>query len=506
VDVILGIDHGTTRTKVLAIDGEMRVVAEGVEELRQLCPQPGWVEQRPEEILTVTLSAIRRCISRLPSDASIVGVGLANQGETVLVWDRNTGEPLYNAIVWQDRRTATQCAQLARDGWGRFVHARTGLYLDPYFSATKVRWILDRVPSAQALAEAGQVIMGTTDTWLLWHLSKRRLHMTDLTTASRTLLLNLATLEWDQELLDLFRLPRAMLPGLAGCADRVGIMFLPDRSAPVPIVGLAVDQQAALFGHACFTHGMAKATYGTGTFVLMNAGDTLKISEQGLTTTLAWSTPLGTAYALEGAIYTTGAVVQWLVALGILSSVEESATLAQSLAGNEGVYFVPALAGLAAPHWDTQARGLIIGLMRGHTRAHIARAALEGIAYRVRDVLTTIENETGLSVTALRVDGGPTGNSFLMQFQADILNTPVQVAATTETTARGAALLAGLGLRWWTLGDISRSWRPARQFEPKMPRAERDRYYSAWRRALPRAKDWHLEGPPEVVATPPETP
>ncbi|HZQ05564.1 MAG TPA: glycerol kinase GlpK [Anaerolineae bacterium] len=491
MNVVLGIDHGTTRTKVLALDMEMRIVAEAAAELPQVYPQPGWVEQRPADILNTTTQAIGACIAALPQNATIAGVGLANQGETVLVWDKNTGAPLYNAIVWQDRRTTEQCNALMQEGWGNFVHERTGLYLDSYFSATKVGWILDHVAEGHERAETGDLYLGTTDTWLLWNFSRQQLHITDATTASRTLFYNLHTLVWDEELLDLFQVPRTMLPNVQQCAGYAGDIFLPGWDAPVPIMGLVVDQQAALFGHACLTPGLVKVTYGTGTFVLMNIGDRPKLSEHALLTTVAWVLPDSTAYALDGGIYTTGAAVQWLVeGLGILESAEQSAAMAQSVADNGGVFVVPAFAGLAAPYWDSNARGLMIGLTRASTRAHIVRATLEGIAYRVRDVLTAMERDAGIPFRILRVDGGPTRNSFLMQFQSDILNVPIQVAASSETTARGAGQMAGLASGWWSLNDIAQSWSAAATYEPTMNHEQREALYARWQHAVQRAREW----------------
>lgn len=491
MNVILGIDHGTTRTKVLALNKAMQVVAQAAAELPQIYPQPGWVEQRPADILRVTSEAITGCLAALPAGATIVAVGFANQGETVVVWDRRTGVPVYNAIVWQDRRTADECAALARSGAGERVHQLTGLYLDPYFSATKIRWILDHLPKGRRRVESGDLLFGTTDTWLLWNLSRRQLHCTDVTTASRTLLFNLHALTWDAELLDLFGIPPAGLAKIYGCAEPIGEIFLPEHAEPVPVMGLMVDQQAALFGHACFTPGMAKVTFGTGTFALMNIGGVPKLSERGLVTTVAWDVPGERVYAFDGGIYTTGAAVQWLVeGLGILSSVEESARIAQSVPDNGGVYLVPAFAGLAAPFWDTGARGLMIGMTRATMRAHIVRATLEGIAFRVRDVLTAMQADAEIQMRMLRVDGGPAQNSFLMQFQSDILNVPIQVAATGETTARGAGLLAGLGLGWWTLQDISQSWQAAAIYKPAMSEDQRAALYSRWQRAVQRAQGW----------------
>jgi len=491
MDVILGIDHGTTRTKVLALDHALRIVAEGAAELPHHYPQPGWVEQSPEDILETTRAAIAACLAALPPGTKIAGLGLANQGETVLVWDRETGQPVYPAIVWQDRRTANRCAELAAAGYERLVHERTGLYLDPYFSATKVWWILTHVPDAQRLARAGRLLVGTTDTWILWNLSARRLFLTDTTTASRTSLLNLRTLAWDAELLDLFEIPRSMLPDIAASTGVVGAVELPGWPEPVPVAGLAVDQQAALFSHACLEPGMVKATYGTGTFVLMQIGLEPRLSQHGLVTTVAWTIDGQASYALDGGIYTTGAAVQWLVeGLRILDRPEQSAEVARAVPDSDDVYVVPAFSGLAAPYWDPRARGLIIGLTLGTSWAHVVRATLEGIAYRVRDVVEAMEADAGVPLQVLRVDGGPTRNPFLMQFQADVLGVPVEVAETTEATARGAALLAGLGLGWWTTGDVAASWRLAARYEPAMSEEERERRYARWRRAVERAREW----------------
>lgn len=491
MNVILGIDHGTTRTKVLALDSEMRIVAQGSAELPQVYPQPGWVEQRPADILQTTTDAVAACIAALPRDAVIAGVGLANQGETVLVWERETGVPVYNAIVWQDRRTVAQCNALMEAGWQKSVHERTGLELDPYFSATKIRWILDHIPHGTARAQAGELLVGTTDTWLVWNFSRHALYVTDPTTASRTLLYNLHTHTWDAELADVFGVPVEMLPNIVGCAAYAGDIFLPGSAEPAPLMGLVVDQQAALFGHACLAPGLTKVTYGTGTFVLMNIGATPKLSAQGLLTTVAWVLPDETAYAFDGGIYTTGAAVQWLTeGLGILQTVAESAAVAQSVPDNGGVFLVPAFSGLAAPYWDSNARALMIGMTRATTRAHVVRATLEGIAYRVRDVLTAMSKDAGLAFRALRADGGPSQNPFLMQFQADILNVPMQVAATGETTARGAGLMAGLAHGWWTLNDMSASWHASAEYEPSMDAGEREALYARWLRAVERARDW----------------
>lgn len=491
MEVVLGIDHGTTRTKVLALGRDLRVVAEGAAELPQSYPRPGWVEQDPRAILETTRAAVHACLDRLPPEADIAAVGLANQGETVVLWDRDTGEPVYPAIVWQDRRTADRCAELAAAGHAPLVRERTGLYLDPYFSATKIWWVLTHVPAARRLAGEGRLLAGTTDTWILWNLSSGRLFLTDTTTASRTALLDIRRLCWDPELVELFGVSQVVLPDIVESTGIVGEIALPGRPESVPVAGLAVDQQAALLSHACLEPGMVKATYGTGTFVLMQIGREPRLSSHGLVTTVAWTVRGETSYALDGGIYTTGAAVQWLVeGLRLLERPEQSADIARSVPDSGDVFVVPAFSGLAAPYWDPRARGLIIGLTRGTSWAHVVRATLEGIAYRVRDVVAAMEADAGVPVRTLRVDGGPTRNAFLMQYQADVLGVPVEVAEETEATARGAALLAGLGIGWWTTADVAASWRSIARYEPEMDAAERERRYARWRRAVERACGW----------------
>ncbi|MDW8005100.1 MAG: glycerol kinase GlpK [Thermomicrobium sp.] len=490
MDIVIGIDHGTTRTKALALDSDLRVVARGSATLRSSFPQPGWVEQDPFEILAVTQAAVHECLSRLPADARILGIGLANQGETILLWDRDTGSPVYPAIVWQDRRTSEFCERLGATGLAAKVRARTGLELDPYFSAPKARWILDHVPEARRLARMGRLLFGTTDTWIVWNWSGRELYVTDATTASRTALLDIDRLVWDGELITAFGLDALQFPRIARCDEIVGTLPL-DSAGRRPLAGLIVDQQAALLSHACLDAGMAKATYGTGTFVLMQIGPTARRSSHGLLTTVAWSLDSGTRYALDGGVYTTGAVVQWLVeALGILSDPAESAALARSVPDTGGVVFVPALAGLSAPYWDARARGLVIGLSRATTRAQLVRAALEGIALSVRAVTAAMERDAGVPIRVLRVDGGPTENDFLMQFQADVLGAPIEVAEETEATARGAAILAGLALGLWELAVVATSWGVRRRYEPEMTDDERAAIVDRWERAVARCRAW----------------
>jgi glycerol kinase len=490
MDVVIGIDHGTTRTKAVALDRELRVVAEGVASLDASFPKPGWVEQDPLEILRVTTDALEQCLARLPGDVQVLGIGLANQGETVVLWDRLTGQPVYPAIVWQDRRTSDLCDRLAASGFGDVVRERAGLRLDPYFSASKVRWVLDHVPQAQELLRDGRLLVGTTDTWIVWNWSGRRLYLTDATTASRTALLDIEHLVWDEVLLAGFGLDGLTLPRIVRSDEVVGLVS-PLPGLAVPLVGLAVDQQAALLSHACLEPGMAKATYGTGTFILMQVGHVPRRSEHGLLTTVAWLLRSGPSYAFDGGVYTTGAAVQWLVeGLGLLHDPAESADLARTVADNGGVVFVPALAGLSAPYWDTRARGLLIGMTRATTRAHVVRAVLEGIAFSVRAIVEAMERDSGVRISVLRVDGGPTANEFLMQFQADILGVPLEVARETEATARGAALLAGLGLGLWDLRTVAAQWACRRMYEPTLPETIRSSLVAQWERAVERCRGW----------------
>lgn len=490
--VILGIDHGTTRTKAVAFDRDLRVVAQASVDLRQIYPRPGWVEQDPLEILHVTHEAVVRCLSagRLRA-GDVAAVGLANQGETVVMWERSTGTPVYNAIVWQDRRTGEMCDALRRDGKDALVHERTGVFVDPYFSATKLRWILDHVPDGQARAERGELLAGTTDTWLIWQWSDRRLHVTDPSTASRTMLFNLHQFDWDPELLRLFGVPRQILPLVVPSAGVAGEMRRSPLEQDVPLTGLAVDQQAALFGHSCLQPGMAKVTYGTGAFVLMTIGPRPTLSQHGLITTVAWHLPDRRDYAFDGGLLVAGAAVQWLRdGLGILDDVNESESVAASVPDSGGVYFVPALAGLAAPHWAPKARGMIVGLTSYTTRAHLVRATLEGIAFGVRDIVEAMDTEAGTRLEVLRADGGPTGNTSLMQVQADLLGVPVEVAAIAESTALGAAGLAGVGLGWWTPEEIGGRRQVGRVYRPDVPEQARERRYAEWHRAVELAKEW----------------
>ena len=495
---ILALDQGTTSSRAIVFDqhGAIRAVAQ--QEFRQIFPQPGWVEHEAEEIwqtqIAVALGALARAGLK-PGD--IAALGLTNQRETTVVWDRQTGRPIHNAIVWQDRRTAAECERLKADGLAPFLQQRTGLVVDAYFSATKLRWLLDHVPGARHRAESGKLAFGTIDTWLIWRLTGGALHLTDPSNASRTMLFNIHTGEWDDELLQLFSIPRAVLPEVR---DSSGVhATATGELAGIPISGLAGDQQAALVGQVCTQPGMVKNTYGTGCFMLMNTGEKAISSRNNLLTTVAWRLARRTTYALEGSVFIAGAVVQWLRdGLGLISSSAGVEALAAQVADNGGVYLVPAFTGLGAPHWDPYARGTITGLTRGTTAAHFARAALEGIAFQVKDVLQAMQDDAGIRLKELRVDGGAASNDLLMQFQADLLGVPVVRAKTSEATALGAAYLAGLAVGCWKdPGELASHWSLDRTFEPAMTAGRRDHLVAGWRKALERAKGWEGGEAPE---------
>jgi glycerol kinase len=491
---ILAIDQGTTGSTALLFDKDGRVLSSAYRELHQVYPRPGWVEHDPKELLSTSLAVAREALEKAgvgPSD--VCGIGITNQRETTVVWDRHTGEPVCNAIVWQCRRTAPLCEEMKRRGMAGSIREKTGLIIDAYFSATKLRWILDHSPPGQHRAEQGDLLFGTVDSWLVWNLTGGAVHVTDYTNASRTMLFNIHTLQWDRELLSALDIPGTVLPEVMPSSCVYG-ETVPGvlGDVRVPLCGIAGDQQAALFGQACYEAGMAKNTYGTGSFVLLNTGDRPVPSEKGLVTTLAWGLGDRVTYAMEGSIFITGAVVQWLRdGLGIIEQAAESEALARSVPDNGGVFFVPAFVGLGAPHWDMYARGSIFGLTRGTTREHLVRAALESIAYQSRDVIEAMSAEADLQLPLLRVDGGGTANAFLMQFQADILGVPIQVPAVTETTALGAAYLAGLATGLWQdTAEISRLWQPVRTYEPAMSRDQRDMLYTGWKRAVEHARGW----------------
>lgn len=491
---ILVIDQGTTGSGALLFNSEGKVVSMADSEIRQIYPQPGWVEHDPEEIFRTSLAMAKEALSKAKAKASQVrGIGITNQRETTVVWERRSGKPVRNAVVWQCRRTAPICELLKQKGLSQQVRQKTGLVVDAYFSATKLRWILDNTPNGQRKAENGDLLFGTVDSWLVWNLTGGRVHATDYSNASRTMLFNINTLKWDSDLLACLNIPEAMLPDVMPCSyiyDHTVPGLLGDAS--IPIGGIAGDQQAALFGQACYQTGMAKNTYGTGSFILLNTGRKPVLSQKGLLTTIAWGLGGEVTYAMEGSIFITGAAVQWLRdGLKIISSAAESEMLARSVTDNGGVYFVPAFVGLGAPYWDMYARGTIVGLTRGTTAGHIARATLEAIAYQVRDVIDTMTAETGLSIPVLRVDGGGTANSLLMQFQADILGIPIQQATVAETTALGAAYLAGLAVGFWKSTDeLGKLWQAARTYEPKMSPDQRESLYAGWKRAVARAMGW----------------
>ncbi len=502
-DLLLAIDQGTTGSTALIMDLKGRTVAKANVEFHQHFPRPGWVEHRGDEILASVEAAVRQALAQVPSMIErLAGIGITNQRETTLVWDRKTGVPIHNAIVWQCRRTADRCAALVADGKSAMVRERTGLVVDAYFSATKVAWILDEIPGARDRADRGDLAFGTIDSFLVHHLTGGEVHATDVTNASRTLLMNLHTLAWDDELLALFRVPSAVLPRIVPSAGVVGVTkglsYLPDG---LPIAGIAGDQQAALFGQACFAPGEAKCTYGTGAFVLMNVGKTPVSSKNGLLTTVAWKIGDQVYYALEGSAFIAGAAVQWLRdGLGLIQSAADVEALARTVPDDGGVLFVPALAGLGAPHWDPDARGLVVGLTRGSNKGHLARAVLEGIAMEVDDLLTAMANDAGQPLTGLRVDGGAARNDLLMQLQADVGGVRVDRPKDIESTSRGAAMLAGVGLGLFS-GDssfnesfqgveaqVARMIEADVSFVPRAPDAWRDGIRRRWTDAIRRAR------------------
>ena len=491
---ILALDQGTTSSRAILFDRQARVKAAAQREFRQIYPQPGWVEHDPLEIWESQLAVAREAIASAGvTTAQIAAIGIANQRETTVVWDRSTGAPVHNAIVWQCRRSAAICDALKAGGWEPAVRQRTGLVIDAYFSGTKIQWLLEHVPGLRARADAGEVCFGTVDTWLGWKLSGGRTWVTDYSNASRTMLFNIHQLAWDANLCGALGVPVRMLPEVRPSSFRYGHTTSDLFGAEIPIGGIAGDQQASLFGQACFAPGMAKNTYGTGCFLLIHTGDRPVASQAGLLTTIAASPVEGRAeYALEGSIFIAGAAIQWLRdGLRVIADSAESEALAASVPDTGGVYFVPAFVGLGAPHWDMYARGTILGLTRGTTRAHLVRAALEAIAYQSREVLGAALADAGLTLAELRVDGGATANNLLMQFQADILATPVVRPVVRETTALGAAYLAGLAVGYWaSREEIAQNWAADRRFLPQMEPTRREELFAGWRRAVARAAGW----------------
>ena len=490
---ILSLDQGTTSSRAIVFDKQGSIISLAQKEFTQYFPQPGWVEHDPNEIWSTQVGVAAEAISKESLSANnIAAIGITNQRETLVVWDRKTGKPVYNAIVWQDKRTSDFCDELKAMGKSEFIREKTGLVIDAYFSATKVTWILDHVEGVRERAEAGDLILGTIDTWLIWNFTKGEQHVTDVTNASRTMLFNIHTMNWDEELLALFRIPKTMLPQVKQSSEVYAHTKSSFFEEKIPISGIAGDQQAALFGQMCTKKGMVKNTYGTGCFMLMNIGEKPIISKNNLLTTVAWKINGKTHYALEGSIFIAGAVVQWLRdGLKIIRTSQEVETLASSVSSSEGVFFVPAFAGLGAPHWNQQAQGTLFGLTRGSTDAHIARAAIESIAFQTMDVLKAMQADAGIAVKELRVDGGATINNMLMQFQSDVLNTKTVRPKVVETTAMGAAFLAGLAVGYWkNPEEIQDIWQIDRTFTPSHSRAPIDKQIKGWYKAIEALEYW----------------
>ena len=490
---IMALDAGTTSNRCILFDQEGRVRAAAQKEFPQIFQKPGWVEHDAREIWATQLGVAVEAMGKIGATAAdIAAIGITNQRETTVVWDRATGEPMYNAIVWQCRRTSAYCDQLKARGYAEAIRRKTGLVVDAYFSGPKIRWILDNVPGARRRAEAGELLFGTVETWLIWLLTGGRVHVTDYSNASRTMLFNINTLDWDEELLDLMDIPRSMLPTPVPSSQVYGETDPGFFGRSIPIAGAAGDQQAALFGQACFTPGQAKNTYGTGCFLLMNTGDKPVFSSSGLVTTVAWSLGSRVSYALEGSIFVAGAAIQWLRdEMRLIDSAADSEYHAGKVSDTAGCYVVPAFTGLGAPYWDQYARGAIVGLTRGVNKNHIIRATLESIAYQVSDVLEAMRADSGIALTSLKVDGGASSNNVLMQLQADILQVTVHRPVCVETTALGAAYLAGLAVGYWSSQEeIARNWAVDRTFLPAITTQERDKKLLGWKRAVTRAFDW----------------
>jgi glycerol kinase len=488
---ILALDQGTTSSRAILFDRSGRPRGQAQQEFPQLYPHPGHVEHDPEAIWASQLATARAALTNAQLTADqVAAIGVTNQRETTIVWERSTGRPIANAIVWQSRITADRCAALRRDGLADLFREKTGLVLDAYFSGTKLAYLLETVPGARAAADRGELLFGTVETFLIWRLTGGRVHITDASNASRTLLYNIHTGEWDDELLRILKIPRAVLPTVRGCSEVYGETDPTHFGRAIPIAGAAGDQQAATFGQTCFTPGTAKNTYGTGCFLLLNTGHKAVTSRHGLITTIAWKLGEEVTYALEGSVFIAGAAVQWLRdGLGLVATAAETEALAAGLSSNDGVYFVPAFVGLGAPYWDADARGLLTGLTRGTSRAHLARAALEAMAYQTRDVLEAMQADAGVPLSSLKVDGGATANNWLLRFQADLLGVPVLRPVVQETTALGAAYLAGLAVGYWNdLADLRRNWALDREFTPELAVDEREQLYAGWRTAVARCR------------------
>lgn len=489
---ILSLDQGTTSSRAIVFDQQGTIVSIAQKEFEQIYPQPGWVEHDPRDIWSTQVAVAAEAIVKANLQAKdIAAIGITNQRETTVVWDKQTGEPVYNAIVWQDRRTAATCDAIKEQGWGPKIQEKTGLIVDAYFSGTKIKWILDNVPGARAKANAGQLVFGTIDSWLIWNLTAGKVHATDVSNASRTMLFNIHTLSWDDELLQLLEVPATMLPEVRSSSEVIGETSGNLFASTIPIAGIAGDQQAALFGQLCTKKGMVKNTYGTGCFMLMNIGQQPIVSKNNLVTTIAWKIKNDVQYALEGSIFIGGAVVQWLRdGLGIITASGDVEALAEKVPDTGGVYLVPAFAGLGAPHWNQYARGTMVGITRGTTASHIARAALESIAFQTMEVLKAMEADSGVSIEELRVDGGATANNLLMQVQANVLQAKVVRPEITEVTAIGAAYLAGLGAGIWnSVEEIRQQWKINRQFEADKT-TDVPSMIAGWHRAVRAAKAW----------------
>ncbi|MEG1002158.1 glycerol kinase GlpK [Clostridium sp.] len=494
---IIALDQGTTSSRSIIFDNEQNILGLSQKEITQIYPKEGWVEHNPMEIWASQYGVLQEVMAKTNlTQENIAAIGITNQRETTIVWDKITGEPIYNAIVWQCRRTAAICDELEKQGLKDYIKETTGLVLDAYFSGTKIKWILDNVEGARKKAERGELLFGTVDTWLVWKLTSGRVHITDYTNASRTMLYNINTLEWDKKMLEILDIPESMLPEVKNSSEVYGYTNLGGKGGHrVPIAGIAGDQQAALFGQACFTKGSAKNTYGTGCFLLMNTGEEKVESKNGLLTTIAIGIDGKVQYALEGSVFVGGAVIQWIRdELMLVTDAQDTEYFAKKVKDNAGVYVVPAFVGLGAPYWDMYARGAIFGLTRGANRNHIIRAALESIAYQSKDVLDAMEEDAGYKIKSLKVDGGASKNEFLMQFQSNLIDTEVTRPIISETTALGAAYLAGLAVGYWKdKEEIAKSWYASETYEPKSDEAEREKLYAGWKKAVSRVRNWENE-------------
>ncbi|MFA9423514.1 MAG: glycerol kinase GlpK [Sedimentibacter sp.] len=488
---VLALDQGTTSSRAILFNRNGAIVNSSQKEFKQIYPKPGWIEHDALEILETQLNAAREVIKDINVD-EIASIGITNQRETTVLWDKKTGKPVYNAIVWQSRQTASICDELKKDGLELYIKENTGLVIDAYFSGTKIKWILDNVPGVRERAEQGDILFGTIDTWLVWNLTGGKIHITDYSNASRTMIYNIRSLQWDEKILSVLDIPSSMLPTVKQSSEFYETTNKEIFGTEIPIAGIAGDQQAALFGQLCFQEGMVKNTYGTGCFMLMNTGEKIVNSSKGLLTTIAWGVDNKVEYALEGSIFVAGAAIQWLRdELKIINDAADSEYFANKVENTNGVYVVPAFTGLGAPYWDMYARGAILGLTRGANRNHIIRATLESIAYQTKDVIEAMIDDSGINLTALKVDGGATVNNFLMQFQSDILNVNIERPEVTETTALGAAYLAGLAVGFWkSKGEIAQNWSINKKFKASMNDEKRNELYRGWKKAIERSKSW----------------